>query len=130
MKHQKSVFIIVAISLFVGLLHFVTGPGYQGLFRHFVRGYLMDILLPLNLYLLLQLSLRKHLSVRTARITGALFTFAFGTTVELFQFYGIEFFGRTFDPWDLLMYGIGTGAGIALDLTLIDQFEKERLKNE
>jgi hypothetical protein len=45
--------------------------------------------------------------------------------VELLQFYEIEFLGRTFDPWDILMYGIGTGLGIAIDLTIIDKFEKQ-----
>ncbi len=130
MKNKKSIYIIVSISLFVGLLHFVIGPDYQGIFRHFIRGYLIDILLPMNLYLLLQISLRKNISVNKARITGALFTFAFGTIVEILQFYEIEFLGRTYDPWDILMYGIGTGIGIVIDLTIIDKFEKQRQKNE
>ena len=129
MKNKKSIYIIVSISLFVGLLHFVIGPDYQGIFRHFIRGYLIDILLPMNLYLLLQISLRKNISVSKARIIGAVFTFAFGTIVELLQFYKIEFLGSTYDSWDILMYGIGIGAGIAVDLTLIDKFEKQRNKN-
>jgi hypothetical protein len=130
MKNKKSIYIIVSISLFVGLLHFVIGPDYQGIFRHFIRGYLIDILLPMNLYLLLQISLRKNISVNKSRITGAIFTFAFGTTVEILQFYEIEFLGRTYDPWDILMYGIGIALGIAIDLTIIDKFEKPRQKNE
>jgi len=129
MKNRKSIYIIVAISLFVGLLHFVTGPGYQGIFRDFVSGYLIDILLPMNLYLLLQLSLRKKISVKKARITGATGTFAFGTIVEILQFYKIEFLGRTYDPWDIVMYGIGIVAGVLIDLKIIDRFEKERRNN-
>jgi len=130
MKNRKSTYIIVSISLFVGLLHFVIGPDYQGIFKHFVRGYLIDILLPMNLYLLLQISLRKNISVNKARIIGAIITVAFGTIVETFQFYEIEFLGRTFDPWDLLMYVIGAGLGIVIDLTVIDKFEKQGQKNE
>lgn len=130
MKNKKSIYIIVSISVFVGLLHFVIGPDYQGIFRHFIRGYLIDILLPMNLYLLLQISLRKNISVNKARIIGAIFSFAFGTIVEILQFYEIEFLGRTYDPWDILMYGIGIGAGIVIDLTIIDNFEKQRQKNE
>lgn len=130
MKNRKSTYIIVSISLFVGLLHFVIGPDYQGIFKHFVRGYLIDILLPMNLYLLLQISLRKCISVNKARIIGAITTVAFGTIVETFQFYEIEFLGRTFDPWDLLMYVIGAGLGIVIDLTVIDNFEKQGQKNE
>lgn len=130
MKNKKSIYIIVSISLFVGLLHFVIGPNYQGIFRHFIRGYLIDILLPMNLYLLLQISLRKNISVNKARIIGAIFTFTFGTIVEIVQLYEIDFLGSTYDPWDILMYGIGIGAGIVIDLTIIDKFEKQRQKNE
>jgi len=130
MKNKKSTFIIVVISIFVGLLHFVIGPDYQGIFKHFIRGYLIDILLPMNLYLLLQISLRKNISVTKARIIGAIFAVVFGAFVEILQFYKIEFLGKTFDPWDLLMYAIGVGLGIVFDLTIIDKFEKQGQKNE
>jgi hypothetical protein len=126
MKNKKSIYLIVSISLFVGLLHFVIGPNYNGIFKHFIRGYLIDILLPMNLYLLLQISLRKTISVNKSRILGAIFTFAFGTMVEILQFYEIEFLGKTYDPWDILMYLIGVGLGIVIDLTIIDKFEKQR----
>lgn len=126
MKNIKSSYIIVSISIFVGLLHFVIDPGYQGIFKHFIRGYLIDILLPMNLYLLLQISLRKKIAVNKARIIGAIFTIAFGSTVEMLQLYEIDFFGKTFDLLDILMYAIGVGLGIVIDLTIIDKFEKPR----
>lgn len=130
MKNKKSIYLVVSISIIVGLLHFLIGPDYQGIFRHFIRGYLIDILLPMNLYLLLQISLRKKLPVNKSRIIGAIFTFVFGTIVEILQFYEIEFLGRTYDPWDIVMYGIGIALGIAIDLTIIDKFENYRGKNE
>ncbi|HNQ66868.1 MAG TPA: DUF2809 domain-containing protein [Bacteroidales bacterium] len=126
MKNKKSTYIIVSISIFVGLLHFIIGPDYQGIFKNFIRGYLIDILLPMNLYLLIQIALRKNLSINKARIIGSITTFAFGTIVEILQFYEIEFLGRTFDPWDIIMYIIGIGLGILIDLTIIDNFEKQR----
>lgn len=125
MKSKKSTYIIVSFSIFIGLLHFIIGPDYQGIFKHFIRGYLIDILLPMNLYLLIQISLRKYMSVHKARIIGSIFTFAFGTIVEILQLYKIEFLGRTYDPWDIIMYAIGIGLGIVIDLTIIDKFEKE-----
>ncbi len=128
MKNPKSTYIIVSISLFVALLHIVIGPDYQGILRHFMRGYLIDILLPMNLYLLLQIALRKNISVNSARIAGALFTAIVGTTVEILQLYNIEFFGNTFDPWDFLMYVLGITLGIAIDLTIIAKFEKQEQK--
>ena len=128
MKNKKSIYLIVAISLFVGLIHFIIGPGYQGICRNFVQSYLIDILLPLNLYFLLQIALRKSLKVNKSRITGAIFTFGFACLVEILQLYKIPFFGRTYDPWDIVMYGIGTGLGIALDLTIINLLEKQSHK--
>lgn len=124
MRNPKSTYLIVLISIFVGMLHFVFGPDYQGFFRDFIRGYLIDILLPMNLYLLLQIPLRRNLPVHKARIAGAIGPFAFGTMVEIFQLYGIEFLGRTYDPWDILMYAIGVGLGVVIDLTIIKKLEK------
>ena len=130
MKNKKSTYTIVAISLFVGLLHFIISPDYKGIFKDFIHGYLIDIMLPMNLYLLLQISFRKNISVNKSRIIAAIFTFAFGTTVEILQFYKIEFLGRTYDPCDILMYLTGIGLGILIDLTLIDKFEQQSQRNE
>jgi hypothetical protein len=47
--------VITAIALTVGALHFVTGEQYQGPFPAFVNGYLIDILLPMALFLLMGL---------------------------------------------------------------------------
>ena len=47
--------LITIIALSVGALHFVTGEGYQGPFPVFVNGYLIDILLPMVLFLLMGL---------------------------------------------------------------------------
>jgi hypothetical protein len=124
MKSKKSIYLIVTISLFVGLLHFVTGPAYQGPFKQFMQGYLIDLLLPLNLYLLLQLSLRKKLSVLHSRVIAAVATFSFGVFVELLQLNNIHLFGSTYVPLDIFMYGAGVGLGLLLDLTIISRFEK------
>ncbi len=124
MKSKKNIYLIVAISLFVGFLHFVTGPCYQGPFKQFVHGYLLDLLLPLNLYLLLQLSLRKKLTVQYSRAVAAVGTSSFAVFVELLQLNNIHFFGSTYDPVDIFMYGASVGLGLLLDLTIISRFEK------
>jgi hypothetical protein len=126
MKNKKSIFLIVGISLFVALLHFVAGPHYNWICRHFVTGYLIDLLLPMNMYLLLQISFRKKISTVKSRITGALFTFLTGLIVEIMQLYNIEFLGSTYDPLDLVMYGIGVLTGLLIDFTIIDKFENQK----
>jgi len=103
MKNKLSKVLIVVFSLFVGLLHFLIGPDYQGLYREFIRGYLIDILLPMDLYLLLQISLRDYFKVKYSRIIGVSFSFLFGITVEVLQLNKIHFLGSTFGPVDILM---------------------------
>ena len=85
----------------------------------------MDLLLPVNLYLLLQLALRKRLAVRTSRWIGGTFTFLFGTFVEMLQYQEIHIFGNTYDPMDILMYAIGTIIGVILDVTLLNSLERQ-----
>ncbi|MFN7043778.1 MAG: hypothetical protein ACK4M1_01165 [Flavobacterium sp.] len=126
MKNKQSKYLIVCICLIVGLLHFLIGPNYQGIFKKFIGGYVIDIILPLNLYLLLQIGLRDYLTVNKSRIIAAIFTFSFGVIVELFQLNKIPLFGTTYDSLDVLMYGIGVGLGLLLDFTIITRLEKKK----
>lgn len=126
MKNKKSISFIVAVSLFVALIHFIIGPDYNGICKGFVTGYLTDLILPLNMYLLLQISLRKKFSLVKSRVIGATFTFAFGVIVEILQLLNIEFLGSTYDPLDILMYGTGVVLGLLTDCTIIDKFENQQ----
>ncbi len=103
MKSKKSIYLVVGLSLLVGLLHLLIGPDYHGKYETFIRGYLIDILLPMNLYLLLQVSFRKLILKVKSRIYGALITFFIGFVIELFQWHGIRLLGSTFDPLDIVM---------------------------
>lgn len=122
MKNKKSIIIIVVISVLVASLHFII-PDYQGVFRNIVNSYLMDLLLPMNLYLLLQIAFRKKISIMKSRILGFLFTFVFGLTVEIMQLNEIDFLGSTYDPLDIFMYGVGAMLGLIIDLTIISRLE-------
>lgn len=124
MKNKKSIYLIVGISVFIGILHFLIGPDYQGICKDFVRGYLIDLLLPMNLYLLLQISLRQKASVIISRVIGFSLTFLIGLTVEIMQLFDIAFLGSTYDPWDILMYGTGTMLGLIIDLLIIERLER------
>jgi hypothetical protein len=125
MKNKKSTYFIVVISLSVALMHFIIGPDYDGIFKQFVRGYLIDLILPMNLYLLLQISLREKISITKSRVIGAVSTFLFGLIVEILQLLKIKFLGSTFDPMDIVMYGIGIMIGILVDYTIIDKLENQ-----
>jgi hypothetical protein len=125
MKNRKSIFLIVGLSLLVASMHFIIGPDYSGIFKNFVRGYLIDLILPMNLYLLLQISLRKKVSIVKSRVIGAICTFSFGVIVEILQLLKIKFLGSTYDPLDIVMYGIGVIIGLLVDYIIIDKFENQ-----
>ena len=125
MKNKKSIYFIVGLSLSVALMHFIIGPDYNGICKHFVRGYLIDLLLPMNLYLLLQISLRKKISIAKSRVIGAMSTFLFGLIVEILQLLKIKFLGSTYDPLDIVMYGIGIMIGLLVDYTIINKLENQ-----
>ena len=60
----------------------------------------------------------------------ALFTFIIGLTVEMLQLNNIPVFGNTYDPLDIVMYGIGILLGVLLDFTIIDKFEKRNFNDD
>lgn len=111
--------IVIFIALFVGLLHLVTGEQYRGPFPVFVNGYLIDILLPMALYLLLCL-----IEVRWIRspIFRAVAVFLFGCVVETSQYLGYPLFGITFDPLDFLADAGGALSGISLESFIFPRF--------
>ena len=100
----------------MGALHFITGENYQGPFPVFVNGYLIDILLPMTMYLLLSLFESKLIR---APLFRACTVFGFGCFVEASQYFGYPIFGSTFDPFDILAYASGVLLGILLDLVIL-----------
>lgn len=106
---------ITLIALFVGALHFVTGEGYQGPFPIFVNGYMIDILLPMTLFLLI--SLFKNKTIRSS-LFRACAVFGFGCFVEVSQYFGHPLFGSTFDLLDIVAYAGGVLLGVLLDLVM------------
>src|SRR3972149_1689136 len=100
--------VITFMALAVGALHFIKGENYQGPFPIFVNGYLIDILLPMTMYLLLSLFQNKWIRSPLFR-AGAVF--GFGCIVEASQYFGRPIFGSTFDPLDIIAYASGIVLG-------------------
>ena len=107
--------IITGIALTVGALHFVTGENYQGPFPIFVNGYLIDVLLPMTLFLLMGLFQNK---IIRSLLFRACAIFGFGCFIEASQYFGRPIFGSTFDPLDILAYAVGVLFGMLLDLVM------------
>jgi hypothetical protein len=107
--------LITLIALIVGALHFVTGEQYQGPFPVFVNSYMIDVLLPLAVFLLM--SLFQNRVIHTA-LFRACVVFGFGCFVEISQYFGCPLFGSTFDLLDIVAYAGGVILGILLDLVV------------
>lgn len=108
---KKLIITLIAVS--VGGLHFVTGEQYQGPFPVFVNGYMIDVFLPMTLFLLMGLiqnGIIRSLAFRACAVFG------FGCFVEASQYFGRPIFGSTFDPLDIVAYACGVALGILLDL--------------
>ena len=116
-RQWKKGIVIICIMVSIALLHIVTGPHYQGLFRDFVNGYLIDILLPAGLYLLLTPQDEKIPFMRPW-IVKAVPVFLIGVVVETLQYFDVPIFGRTFDPYDYGAYALGVCLGVLLDRLL------------
>ena len=104
--------IIISLALTIGAFHFITGENYQGPFPVLVNGYLIDVLLPMTLFLLMGLFQNKIISSPLFRACAV---FGFGCFVEVSQYFGRPIFGSTFDPLDILAYAVGVLLGVLLD---------------
>jgi hypothetical protein len=111
LKTKRSI-VVIAIMIPIALLHLVTGSQYQGPFPLFVNGYMIDILLPFGFYLLLCLN---DVPILNSWIVRGLLVFFTATAVELVQYQGIQLLGQTFDPLDILMYGLGVLLAVLCD---------------
>ena len=110
MHNPRKIFVVV-IALFVGSLHFIIGPDYNGPLSSFVSGYLIDILLPFVVYFLITLTGIVH-----QRWLIVLLVFGIGFTVETMQYFDIPLLGRTFDPVDYIMYASGAVLAMIVDV--------------
>ncbi|MGD2146906.1 MAG: hypothetical protein PVH41_09455 [Anaerolineae bacterium] len=111
---RKTVVVIIALT--VGLLHFVTGPGYSGPFPVFVNGYLIDILLPFAMFLVL--GLVDHPVLRS-RVSRGCAVFGVGAVAETLQYAGVPLFGQTFDLLDYVMFGVGIGMAVIFEAAVL-----------
>ena len=111
---------IIVIALFVGALHFVTGENYQGPFHVFVNGYMIDVLLPMTLFLLMSLI---EIRIISSVFFRACAVFGFGCFVEASQYFGHPLFGSTFDPLDILAYAGGALLGVCLELVVVSRLK-------
>ena len=111
----KIIFIIL-IQVIIALIHvFRLGQIFQGQAFNLYYSYFSDFILPFGAYYLLSLQ-EITISVFRKWYVKASLIFTLTTAAEICQFFGIEALGVTFDPFDILMYGIGVSIAALIDV--------------
>ncbi|HNY40807.1 MAG TPA: hypothetical protein PKJ41_10445, partial [Bryobacteraceae bacterium] len=95
----------------------------HGLFRPFVTGYAIDILLPFSAYFLLSLSDDIVPALRSWALRAAI-VFVVISSAEVAQYFGRPIFGRTYDPLDFAAYAGGTALAVLADRLLFPRLFK------
>lgn len=112
---KKAKTIVVIFALLVVVLHFIIGPHYQGPYRTFISGYLINLILPASAFLLAHTALQQKLPFKVSRFASVILVLCIGFLIEILQYFGIHIFGNTYDPLDFLMYILGVIIGLLID---------------
>lgn len=114
--------LVVFIMLVIAAIHgfrvgtYLTGNAYK-LYYSFAS----DIMLPFGAYFLLSMNEIQMRFLRKWYIK-VLIVFGVMTFSEILQFYGIYFFGVTFDYFDIIMYALGALFAAFIDTQVFEKF--------
>lgn len=122
-KDKKFRGIVIIFFLLMNLyFHLEDTYTLRSLYGSFSTSYVVDIILPCYMYLLCTLFIYrfdKWINPIIQRIIIAIGLFIVGVTIEVLQYIDIDLFGSVFDILDVLMYFIGIGIGIIIDIGII-----------
>jgi len=116
------VIVVVSIMLFIASMHaFRIGQILNGDLYIYYYSFASDIMLPFGAYFMLSLN---EIQIRFLRkwIVKFLIVFCIMTFIEIMQYFGIYFFGVTFDILDILMFGIGAAMAVFVDKQILERF--------
>ena len=108
----------ISIMLLLALVHwFRVGSYLSGDLYILYYSYASDLMLPFGCYFLLcmneiQLPFLRHWFTKAA-VVFLLMTFS-----EVMQYFDFYFFGTTFDPVDIIMFGIGVLMAVLSDVLI------------
>ncbi|WP_437395048.1 hypothetical protein [Flagellimonas lutimaris] len=121
-KKKVRIRVGVAIMLILAAIHiFRMGSYLSGKAYIFYYSYASDIMLSFGAYFLLCMN---EVQLRFLRkwYVKSLIVFGVMTFSEIMQYYGIYFFGVTFDGLDILMYGLGSLSAAFFDKRILERF--------
>jgi len=108
--------IIVAIELAIAAVHlFRLGSYLDGQAFTLYYSFASDVLVPFGVYFLLFLCESAAPAVRRWQIKAGI-VFAGATATEVAQAFGAPILGQTFDPVDIVMFGVGVLLAVLVDI--------------
>jgi hypothetical protein len=114
--------VVVCIMLVIAFVHaFRVGTYFDGALFTLYYSYFSDVLLPFGMYFLLCIVNVPRINLSDWRIK-AILIFAASTATEILQAFGIYALGTTFDPIDIVMFGIGVLLAVFVDKILFCRF--------
>ena len=112
---RKRTFLIVAIQLILAMGFIFRPASYLPRDAYILyQSYYADIMLPFGFYFLLSLNDKTFAWLRNWWLK-AILIFAGATTCEILQYFDVYAFGVTFDPLDIVAYGIGALLAASVD---------------
>lgn len=112
MKGKKTV--VLLIMLLIASI-FMIGPNGLGKTAiSLYHSYFADFAIPFGYYFLLIL-MEDQIKLLQKWYVKASAVFSLCTVSEILQYFGIYALANVFDPWDLLMYGLGAIAAAFVD---------------
>jgi hypothetical protein len=111
--------VVVGIMLLIALVHlFRVGTLLHGPLFTLYYSYFSDVVVPFGLYFLLCLRDDRIPFLAPWRVKGLL-VFGVASFTEVMQAFGVPLFGRTFDPLDIAMFGVGVALAAGLDAAIL-----------
>ncbi|MBK8809585.1 MAG: hypothetical protein IPN69_02505 [Acidobacteria bacterium] len=112
---NKRKILVVAVALVIAAAHLVpVGRLLPAGWSSIYASYFSDIAIPFAFYFLLCAADRTTPILRIWSVRTAI-AFVLPAFAETCQYFGIPLLGSTFDPFDYLMYAIGTIAAALID---------------
>ena len=125
MKNRKKLVykyvVVIFIILVIAAVHlFRVGSYLDGVYYQYYYGYFSDIVVPFGMYFLLCMNDLRFVFLRKWTVK-CLLVFGFASITEIMQAFGVPILGRTFDPLDFVMFGIGVITAALIEKQLFER---------
>ncbi len=118
----RKTLVIVLLELGLACISiFRFGQIFSGNLYSLYYGYFGDVQIPFAAYFLLSINEESYHFLRPWFVKCGI-VFLVMTTSEIAQFFNVELFGVTFDPYDILAYGIGAGLAALVDVKIFARY--------